>query len=78
MVISLIQLHRNQALEALGTLEKAHACHPDFPALDLFKGIAHNRLSEWAKALQHLETYRDLLGDDANVCLQLGEALRGL
>src|SRR5262249_25846566 len=36
-----------------------------------------NQLNQWDKALKHLEAYRDLLGEDAVLCQQLGEALLG-
>jgi len=48
------------------------------PALDLFKAIAYNRLARWEDALKHLGTYEALLGDDANVCREKGNALLGL
>jgi tetratricopeptide (TPR) repeat protein len=78
MVSGVVRLHRNQPEEALKEWEKAAAFHPDMPALDLFKGLALNHLAQWDKALKHLETYKALLGDDTNVCRELGLALRGV
>ena len=78
MVTALIYLNRNRTGPALEAMNKAHALRPDMPCLDLFKGIAYNNLTEWTKALKHLEAYRELLGDDVNVCREIGVALSGL
>jgi predicted Zn-dependent protease len=78
LVVALVHFQRNQFPEALATLEKAHACRQDMPIVDSLKGIAFNRLGKWGQALSHLEKYRDLLGDDAALCRELGESLRGL
>jgi predicted Zn-dependent protease len=71
-----VQVGRGDFKTALGTLDKAQASHPDMPAVDLLRGVALNGLGQHDKALKHLEAYRDLLGEDDVVCLQLGEALR--
>jgi predicted Zn-dependent protease len=71
-----VQIGRGDFKTALGTLDQAQASHPDMPAVDLLRGVALNGLGQHDKALKHLETYRDLLGEDDVVCLQLGEALR--
>jgi tetratricopeptide (TPR) repeat protein len=78
LATGMVRLLRGQFREALRALDQAAACNPDVPALDLLRGTAHNGLGEWATALRHLDTYRDLLGDDATVCRQRGDALRGL
>ncbi len=78
LVIGLVRLQRGQAKEALAAFEQAHRLHPDMPCLDLTKAIAFNDLGDWNNALKHLEAYQGLLGDDAAVCRELGEALRGL
>ncbi len=44
----------------------------------MLRGIAFNKLGQYATALKHLEAYRDLLGDDEIVCVQLANALYGL
>jgi tetratricopeptide (TPR) repeat protein len=75
---AMVRLQREQCDEALVFLDKARACHPDMPILDLMKGCALNRLGKWDQALPFLEAYHDLLGDDDAIDLQLGEALRGV
>jgi predicted Zn-dependent protease len=72
-----LRLQRGQAAAALEALDKAHALRPDMPALDFLKGRAFNQLGQWDRALKHLEAYRDLIGEDAEVCRELGYALRG-
>jgi predicted Zn-dependent protease len=74
----MIHLQRNRVEDALASWEQSHRSHPDMPALDLFKAVAYNRLARWEDALKHLKTYEDLLGDDANVCREKGQALLGL
>src|SRR5262249_5699311 len=78
MVTGVIQLRREQYQEALESLERAHRTDPDIPCLDVLRGTALNRLGEWEKALKHLEAYRKLLGDDPEVCREIGLSLRGL
>lgn len=78
MTTGLVRIGQGRDKEAIDFLDRALDSHPDMPIIDLFKGIAYNHLSQWDKALKHLETYRDLLGDDANLCFELGESLRGV
>ncbi len=78
VVTSLLYLQREQFQAALDGLQRAERLHPDMPILNMLKGTAYNRLGQWKQALEHLEAYRDLLGEDAVICYQLGEALRGL
>ena len=77
-VTALIQMHRSQHREALGTLDRVVAIRPDMPIVDLLKGMCQNALREHDSALRHLRAYEKLLGDDTNVCRELGEALRSL
>lgn len=74
----LIHLHRQQFDDMLRCLDEAQRQNPDMPIVDFFRGTALNRLGKWEQALKHLEAYRDLLGDDAEVCRELGLALRGV
>ena len=78
LVTAQAQLLRRQPGPALDALVKAESFQPDMPCLNWFRGIAYNDLADWDKALKHLEAYRDLLGDDAGVCREIGESLRGL
>ncbi len=72
----MIRLSEGQPKEAVVALNKALTLHPDLPLVDLLKGMAYNQLGQWEKAQQHLETYHTLMGDEAGVCFQLGEAVR--
>lgn len=72
----MVHLQRGQAAEALVQLDKSRAIRPDMPLLDFLKGTALSRLGKWEEALKYLEAYRDLLGEDAFICQELGEALR--
>lgn len=74
----LVLLHRQKNAEALQALEAAHRFQPDFPLADYLRGVALNRLGKAEQALNHLQAYRDLLGEDAEVCREIGEALREL
>ncbi len=74
----LVQSSRGNAQLALEKYDAAHRFHADMPCLDLFKGVSHNVLGNWAAALKHLDAYQALLGDDSLVCYERGEALRGL
>lgn len=78
MLTASIQIQRGQHRDALATLDRAHGFHAEMPILDLLKGMACNGLNERERALVHLKAYEDLLGDDANVCRELGFALHGL
>jgi tetratricopeptide (TPR) repeat protein len=78
VVTARVKLFRNKGKDALELLDRAHAVHPDMPCLDYFKGVVHNNLGDGAMALKHLEAYRNLLGEDATVCHEIGESLRWL
>jgi tetratricopeptide (TPR) repeat protein len=72
----MVLLHRGKFEEALKVLEEAHRLQPDLPLADLLRGVALNRLGKPDQALEHLRAYRDLLGEDADVCRVVGAALR--
>ncbi len=76
LVVGMIRLSEGQPKEAVVALNKALTLHPDLPLVDLLKGIAYNRLGQYDKAQKHLETYHNLMGDDADICFQLGESVR--
>jgi tetratricopeptide (TPR) repeat protein len=73
-----IHLQRGEFQEALKDYDKAEASNPDMPALSLLRGVACNGLGQWAQALEHLDAYRKLLGDDETLCYHRGQALRGV
>jgi tetratricopeptide (TPR) repeat protein len=77
LVTGLVRLQQGKNAEALAAFDNAGRSNPDMPGLDAVKGIALNRLGRWDEALKHLETYRDLLGDDAILCAELGTAFHG-
>lgn len=72
----LVLLHRAKFAEALKALDEAQRLHADLPLADFLRGIALNRLGKPDQALKHLTAYRDLLGEDGEVCREVAEALR--
>jgi hypothetical protein len=77
LATGMVRLQRGQAAEALEAVDAAEALQADIPLIDFLRGRAQNLLGKWDKAVTPLEKYRDLLGDDAPVCRELGLALRG-
>lgn len=73
-----IHLARGEPEKALECFDQAEAFNPDMPGLHFLRGSAYNQLGQWDRALDRLGAYRDLLGEDDLVCLQMGESLRGL
>jgi tetratricopeptide (TPR) repeat protein len=78
LIQGLLAIHRNAFQDALAALDQAQRCNPDMPCLDFWRGLAHNRLGQWDRGLQHLQAYRNLLGDDPNLCREMGLSLRGV
>jgi tetratricopeptide (TPR) repeat protein len=78
LVRGLIRFQQGRYQEALDAFEEAGRFQADMPVLDFWKGTTLNRLGKWDRALKHLQAYSDLLGEDAEVCRELGLALRGL
>jgi predicted Zn-dependent protease len=76
LATGMVLLRREKYAESLRALEDAHRLQPDFPLVDMLSGLALNRLGKPDQALKHLHAYRDLLGEDADVCREIGEALR--
>lgn len=72
----LVLLHRGNFADALKALNEAQRLHADLPLADFLRGIALNRLGKPDQALKHLTAYRDLLGEDGEVCREVAEALR--
>ena len=73
---ALVLLHRGNFADALKALDEAQRLHADLPLADFLRGIALNRLGKADQALKHLTAYRDLLGEDGEVCREVAEALR--
>lgn len=71
------QLHilRGEFQQALKRVEQAERLQPDMPIVEMLKGVIYNQLDQRDLAIQHLEAYQKLLGDDVDVCFQLGLAL---
>ena len=78
LIHALVHLERQNSQAALDSMEQIQRFNPDMPVVDRLKGTAYNLQGKWADALKHLTIYQDLLGDDFQVCFELGEALRGL
>jgi hypothetical protein len=78
MFTASVHLHRGQNEAALAALDKCSAIRPDFPVVNLLRGIAHNNLGQYQIALTHLEKYRDLLGEDDDLRLHINNARAGM
>lgn len=78
LVIGRLEMQRGQFPKAVAALEKAHGFQPDMPALDYQQGVAFNKVNQRAQALEVLEAFHHRVGDDPEVCHELGEALRHL
>jgi tetratricopeptide (TPR) repeat protein len=78
LLTGIIHLHHNRNQEGLESLDAAKRFHADMPIADYLRGLAFNRLQKWEEAMKCLNEYRALLGDDDDVCRELGDALRGL
>ncbi len=72
----MLLLHRGKFADALKALDEAHRLHPDLPIADFLRGMALSRLGKAGQALKYLYAYRDLVGDDAQVCREIAEVLR--
>ncbi len=77
LLTAIVHLHYQRSREALDSLEAAKRLHADMPVADFLRGLAFTRLGKWDEALKCLNDYRTLLGDDEDVCRELGDALRG-
>jgi tetratricopeptide (TPR) repeat protein len=78
MVTGIVRLNQGKAEEAIKALDHALACHPNMIGAEFLRGVAFNQLKKHEKALQHLKTYMELLGDDDLICDELGRAYQGL
>jgi predicted Zn-dependent protease len=74
----MVLMRREKFEESLRALEEALRLQPDLPVADFLRGVLQTRLGHPEQALKHLEAYRDLLGEDAGVCREFGNALREL
>ncbi|MGE3806309.1 MAG: hypothetical protein AB7K24_16695 [Gemmataceae bacterium] len=63
-----------QCLEQIA-LGRKH--RPDMPIFDYLGGLAHNDQGEYDKALPLLERYRERVGEDSYLLLELGVGFRG-
>jgi len=77
-VTGAVLIRRGEFKQGLTAMVRANELRPEMPVVDLLSGAAYNRLGEYDKALKHLEKYRELLGDDAQLCDELGLAVHNL
>lgn len=73
-----IKLDQMQFEQALELYDKAESLNPAMPALDHLRALAHNMLGNHEAALTHARRYLDVLGDDPDAYLQVGNALYGM
>lgn len=78
VIAALVHNSKGDYQQALDALDRANRILPDMPLIDFLKGSVCNRLGRYDQALTHLTAYQKLLGDDANLCMQLGLALHHL
>jgi LSD1 subclass zinc finger protein len=78
LLTGIVHIHRGKDKEALQALEAAKRLHADMPVADYLRGIVLKKMSKWEEALKYLNDYRNLLGDDDEVCREIGETLRQL
>jgi hypothetical protein len=71
-----VHLQRKRYQEALDTLRAACNRNPGVPYLDFIGGMALNRLARGEEAFQRLNAYHALVGDDDQLCCEIGLALR--
>ena len=78
VLTALVELGHGQTAQGLESLGKASLAQPNTPVVDFLKGIGLNALGRHQEALIRLEAYRNLLGEDASLCQEIGDAYRGL
>lgn len=78
VTLGCIKLQRNQPKESLADFERARRFNPSMAKLDFIEAVAYSQLNQYDKALELLNSYDAALGDDADVCRELGVAYRGL
>lgn len=74
----LLEDNTQRTTAALSYYDQAEQLRPGLPVLDILRGLAYNKLGQWEKAVKHLEAYVRVLGDDNEVCYELGRALLNL
>jgi tetratricopeptide (TPR) repeat protein len=78
MLRGVIRIRQQRFEESLASCDEALLCHPDMPGIDWLRAIAYNSLKKFDQALDHARKYHDLVGDDADVCFQIGLVLQEL
>jgi uncharacterized protein HemY len=76
IVTAVIHFQRKQYQETLDTLAAARRLRPGVPYLDFIEGRALNGLARGKEAFERLSAYNAVLGDDDQLCLAMGVALR--
>jgi tetratricopeptide (TPR) repeat protein len=74
--LALLHLYRGKSQQSLDEVAKARGIQPDMPWLDFTAGLAYNQLADGPHALEYLEKYRDITGEDGVICRLIGDALR--
>lgn len=69
---------RDKDAEALAEFDKAAREQPASAAIDLHRGVALNQLGRHDEALRAISAFRDVLGDEHSVSVQMGNAFYGL
>lgn len=64
--------------EALACIEKASDLRADMPVLHLLRAAAYNMLEKPEQAVVHAQRYLEIMGEDAEAFMHLGDALAAL
>ena len=74
MLRGIVRLRQERFAECLACSENAERCHADMPGIELLRTLVYNRLRRFDLALIHGERYRAIVGDDPDICFELGFA----
>jgi tetratricopeptide (TPR) repeat protein len=78
MLRGIIQTSKGDFDGALKHYEQAITLHSDFPIIHYLRAVAYNAIEQHDKALASANKFTELLGNDALVQLEIGEALEAL
>jgi tetratricopeptide (TPR) repeat protein len=78
--LTLARVHHlhGRSQESLQAAEQAGRLEPDWPSVDFRKARALNQMKQYDKALTLMQAYRNVIGDDALVCHDIGVSLSNL
>ena len=78
MLMATVRDRQNRFEDALTSCDLAHRLQPDLPGADFLRALALNSLRRGEPALKHARLAREWLGDEPEVCYELGLAEQNL